>query len=171
MNVESTRTLENGGAFPRTELLTDDMIEPIEGTTKADPEWELVKFATTPKMSTYLAAWGNGEFSFVEGGCRSALVDRWIPMRIYTLPHQVNQAHFALATNAKVLPIIERFFDIPYPLPKLDTLAVPGFGNGAMENWGLIIGGSSVYLLSEAEAGTATRKMLVTTAAHEIAHR
>lgn len=171
MNVESVRKLERGGPFPRTQLLADDCFSSEAETSSDQDEWELVRFGKTPKMSSYLAAWANGEFAFVEGGCHSALSKRFITMRVYTLPHEVYQAEAALRTNEKVLPVLERFFDLDFPLPKLDTLATPGFGNGAMENWGLIIGGSSVYLIDEAKAGTAAKKMLVAVAAHEIAHR
>lgn len=32
-----------------------------------------------------------------------------------------------------------RYFSMRYPLPKLDLVAVPEFGAGAMENYGLIV--------------------------------
>jgi hypothetical protein len=32
----------------------------------------------------------------------------------------------------------EEYFNIPFPLPKQDMIAIPDFGAGAMENWGLI---------------------------------
>ncbi|GAA5972534.1 hypothetical protein JCM3765_000808, partial [Sporobolomyces pararoseus] len=171
MNVEAVRRLDHEGAFPRTELLRDGFFSSFTASDNDPTEWEIVSFAPTPRMSTYLAAWSNGPFSFVEGGCHSAFDGRWIPMRVYTLPHEIHQARYALETNAKVLPILERFFDIPYPLPKLDTLAVPGFGNGAMENWGLVIGGASIYLMDEGSANIATEKQLVGVASHELAHQ
>jgi hypothetical protein len=36
----------------------------------------------------------------------------------------IHQAQFALDVKADVLPLYEKIFDVPYPLPKLDTLVV-----------------------------------------------
>ena len=36
----------------------------------------------------------------------------------------IHQAQFALDVKVKVLPLYEKIFDVPYPLPKLDTLVV-----------------------------------------------
>jgi hypothetical protein len=38
----------------------------------------------------------------------------------------------------RVLYFYEEFFDVQYPLPKQDMVALPDFMAGAMENWGLI---------------------------------
>jgi aminopeptidase N len=37
-----------------------------------------------------------------------------------------------------LLPAADEYFGIPYPLPKMDLLAIPDFAAGAMENWGAI---------------------------------
>lgn len=44
-----------------------------------------------------------------------------IPLRFYATPDQVEQTQLALATTAKLLPIYERVFDIPYPLAKVSS--------------------------------------------------
>jgi hypothetical protein len=47
-------------------------------------------------------------------------------------------AEDALAVGVVVLSHYEDFFAAPYPLPKMDLVAVPDFAAGAMENWGLV---------------------------------
>ena len=47
-------------------------------------------------------------------------------------------AEDALEVGVIVLNHYEKFFAAPYPLPKMDLLAVPDFAAGAMENWGLV---------------------------------
>ena len=42
----------------------------------------------------------------------------------------VAQTQFALDTLAKVMPLYEEMFDIEFPLPKLDILAVSPIAEG-----------------------------------------
>lgn len=49
------------------------------------------------------------------------------------------QGDFALDIACRSLPFYDSYFNIPFPLPKLDLLAVPDFAAGAMENWGLVM--------------------------------
>ncbi len=56
-------------------------------------------------------------------------------VRVYTPLGKREQGQFALQVAVKTLPFYDQWFGIPYPLPKMDLLAIPDFAAGAMENW------------------------------------
>ncbi|KZO98208.1 hypothetical protein CALVIDRAFT_526106 [Calocera viscosa TUFC12733] len=134
-------------------------------------EWTVTEFATTPIMSTYLVAWANGPFEHIESSYESPITGKNITLRVYTTAEHISQAGLALDVMARVLPIYEKIFDIPYPLPKLDTLVADDFGAGAMENWGLITGRTTTYLFDAQKGGLINRQSLTKTQTHEVAHQ
>lgn len=141
-------------------------------TTQDSPEaqWKISKFQTTPPMSTYLVAYANGRFAHLESSYKSPLSGKTRPLRIYSTPDVIHQAQYALDIKAKVLPVYEEIFDIEYPLPKLDTLVAHDFDAGAMENWGLITGRTSAFLLDPKKADMAAKKRVTAFQSHEVAH-
>lgn len=46
-----------------------------------------------------------------------------------------SQVEYAKYIGPKVLKFYEDYFDIKFPLPKVDMIAIPDFSAGAMENW------------------------------------
>ena len=133
--------------------------------------WIAYQFETTPKVSTYLVAWANGDFRHLESSYTSPLSGRKVPLRIYTTPEHIHQAGLALDVKCKVLPVYEKIFDIEFPLPKLDTLVASDFDAGAMENWGLITGRTIVYLFDEKNGSVDAKKLVATVQSHEVAHQ
>uniref|UniRef100_A0A2K5EMY8 Aminopeptidase n=1 Tax=Aotus nancymaae TaxID=37293 RepID=A0A2K5EMY8_AOTNA len=90
---------------------------------------------------------------------------------IYASRDKWNQTHYALQASLKLLDFYEKYFDINYPLPKLDLIAIPDFGSGAMENWGLITY-KETSLLFDSKTSSASDKLWVTRViAHELAHQ
>lgn len=134
-----------------------------------DAVWVETEFDVTPKMSTYLVAWADGEFRQIHGSYTSPLTGRVVPLRVYTTPEYIHQAQYALEVKQKILPVYERVFSIAYPLPKLDTLVVADFDANAMENWGLIIGRTAGFLY-DTKSGLAGKKSTASLASHEVAH-
>lgn len=123
-------------------------------------------FETTVKMSTYLVAYIICDFNSVSGTTSSG-----VKVSIYASPDKWNQMHYALEASLKLLEFYENYFDINYVLPKLDLVAIPDFGSGAMENWGLITY-RETSLLFDPQTSSASDKLFVTTViAHELAHQ
>jgi aminopeptidase N len=125
----------------------------------------LHRFAPTPPMASYLVALTVGRFDTLEGRAGA------VPLRILTAPGKREQARYALAATQQLLPYYGRYFGVPYVLPKLDQLAVPGVRNGAMEDWGLISYNEAVLLVDPARSGPQTQRWVYAIAAHEIAHQ
>jgi len=123
------------------------------------------QFAPTPPMPTYLVAIAVGQFDALEDS-----VDG-IPLRILTAKGKKADARYAMDVTKKVLPFYREYFGIPYTLPKLDQVAVPGVFNGAMENWGFIIYNESTLLYDPAQSSIETKQGVFAVIAHEIAHQ
>ncbi|KAH7342157.1 peptidase family M1-domain-containing protein [Rhizoctonia solani] len=142
----------------------------VEGTTLNKKGWKITTFEKTPVMSSYLVAFANGHFEYLESSYTSPLSGKTRPLRIYATKDIIHQTQFALDVKAKVIPLYEKMFDIEYPLPKLDTLVAHDFDAGAMENWGLITGRTSAFLFDEKTSDLLSKKRVATTQTHECAH-
>lgn len=133
--------------------------ETIDGSKK------IIAFHRTPRMSTYLLYMGVGEFEFLEDRLGK------ISIRIVTMPGKKNQARFALDMTKKFLQYFEKYSGIPYPLPKLDMIALPDFASGAMENWGAVTF-RELYLLFDLKmTSVAVKKRIAMIIAHELWHQ
>lgn len=51
-------------------------------------------------------------------------------MRVYTPVGKQEQGKFALDVATKVLPYYKEYFNIAYPLPKIDLIAIADFSVG-----------------------------------------
>ena len=57
-------------------------------------------------------------------------------IRVITTKGKAEMGRYALQVSAQILQYYNDYFGMPYPLPKLDQIAIPGGFGGAMENWG-----------------------------------
>ena len=53
-------------------------------------------------------------------------------MRVWTTPGKQKQGEFALGVASNVIPFYNEYFDIEYPLPKADLVAIPDFAIGGL---------------------------------------
>ncbi|XP_053118204.1 puromycin-sensitive aminopeptidase isoform X3 [Hemicordylus capensis] len=125
-----------------------------------------VKFARTPVMSTYLVAFVVGEYDFVETRSTDGVL-----VRVYTPVGKAEQGKFALEVAAKTLPFYKDYFNVPYPLPKIDLIAIADFAAGAMENWGLVTYRETALLIDPKNSCSSSRQWVALVVGHELAHQ
>ncbi|MDD9937810.1 MAG: M1 family aminopeptidase, partial [Myxococcales bacterium] len=77
---------------------------------------------------------------------------------------------YALEHTGPMLLALERYYDIAYPYAKLDLIAVPDFGAGAMENAAAITFREWLLLLDSDDAPENQRRAFASVMAHELAH-
>ncbi|KKK19129.1 hypothetical protein P175DRAFT_0501595 [Aspergillus ochraceoroseus IBT 24754] len=135
------------------------------------PELKFVSFETTPVMSTYLLAWAIGDFDYVEAMTERKYQGKSIPVRVYTTKGLKEQARFALECAHRTVDYFSEVFEIEYPLPKADLLAVHEFAMGAMENWGLVTYRTTAVLFDEGKSDTRYKNRIAYVVAHELAHQ
>ena len=124
-------------------------------------EWT---FAPTPLMSPYLFYLGIGHFDRVEDDTGR------VRFRVFTPPGQGDSGRFALDSARRILAAYEEYYGIPYPLPKLDLIAVAEAAFGAMENWGAIAFRDE-RLLIDGRSSSFARRDVFETISHEVAHQ
>ena len=151
-------------------LVFDDSLQAVSNTpiveeTSAGPGLKSVRFGETPVMSTYLLAFVVGDLVSVEADAANGT-----RIGVWTTRGKENQAGFALDTSVKLLGYFNDYFGIPYPLPKLDHIAIPDFAAGAMENWGCITYRETALLVDPDNSSAGTRQRVAEVVAHEMAH-
>jgi len=91
--------------------------------------WKVTRFEKTPLMSTYLLTFASGPFEYRADKFRSSN-GKDVPIRIYATKDIVHQVDYALEVTRLATPVYEQLFDIPFALPKLDSLVATDFDAG-----------------------------------------
>uniref|UniRef100_A0A7N0R8M6 Aminopeptidase n=1 Tax=Kalanchoe fedtschenkoi TaxID=63787 RepID=A0A7N0R8M6_KALFE len=123
---------------------------------KHDGYMKTVSFQETPVMSSYLVAVVIGLFDHVEDQTSNDII-----VRVYTPVGKATDGIFGLNVGVRSLKIYQRFFNIAYPLPKLDMVGIPEFRYGAMENFGLITFNSSLLYVTPESANLSKHEVKI----------
>jgi aminopeptidase N len=136
---------------------------PIESEQKIAGAKE-VRFAPTPPMSSYLNVLVAGELDVIESRVGPTQI------RVIATKGKAELGRYALEASAEILKYYNDYFGVPYPLPKLDQIAIPGGFGGAMENWGGITYYESRLLFDPKSSSAETKQNIYEVLAHEMAH-
>jgi aminopeptidase N len=121
-------------------------------------------FERSPKMPSYLIEFTGGELAQVSTRSGGTGLGVW------AVQGREGDGHTALANAQVILQDYNNYFGYPYPLPKLDSIAVPGGFSGAMENWGAITYNDQLLLINSAST-MQDRQTVFAVQAHEMAHQ
>ncbi len=130
------------------------------------------RFAGTKPLPTYLVAWAVGPLDVVDGPAIPPNAVRKTPIRLrgVSVRGRGGELDYALQRTPELLGYLEGYFGIPYPYQKLDVVAVPDFGAGAMENAGLVTFRDTLLLINEQTTPTRLRRYFTYVMAHELSH-
>ena len=125
----------------------------------------IANFPDTPRMSTYLVAFCVGKFHYVETKSKHG-----VRIRSYACINQpLEDLKYSADFAAEVLDFYDDAFKTPFPLPKMDLIAIPDFEAGAMENWGLVTY-REIAMLANEKSSLNQKLYVCTVVAHELSH-
>ncbi|CAD5123517.1 DgyrCDS11856 [Dimorphilus gyrociliatus] len=125
-----------------------------------------IQYEKTPVMSTYLLAFIVGEYDKIEAKDEDGVL-----VRVFTPVGKSEQGKYALNVAVKTLPFYKKYFNISYPLPKIDLIAIDDFAAGAMENWGLVTYRETALLIDPVNSSSASKQWVALVVGHELAHQ
>jgi tricorn protease interacting factor F2/3 len=137
---------------------------PVKSEEPVDGRRKLVKFYTTPNMSSYLLYLAVGRFESISSKLGK------IKINVMTVPGKIKYAKMPMTFAKKFLSFYIDYFGVGYPLPKLDFIGIPDFAAGAMENWGAITFREVDLLGDEKSTSVAMKQRIASVVAHELVH-
>jgi hypothetical protein len=139
---------------------------PVAAITPMGGGVQRVRFAETPRMSTYLLFLGVGDFERVH-----QRVDD-VDVGIVFKRGDAGKAAYALGEAVALLHYYDGYFGMHFPLPKLDLIAAPGEITGSsMENWGAIFFSQDDLLFDPAASTERERQRVFLVVSHEMSHQ
>ena len=139
---------------------------PVQTINKTDDK-QTVTFEPTPVMSPYLLAFVTGEMHCQTGKSKDGVVvSSWA-----TVAQPKKLLTYANKAAIETLEFFSEYFDVPFPLPKCDHVALPDFEAGAMENWGLITYREITLLTDLDDPSLSSQQYISMVIAHELSHQ
>jgi len=126
-----------------------------------------VEFMKSVPMVTYLACFIVCDFEYEEKFTQIHNTK----FRVYATPTQKDRIKYSLDIGANITDYFESYFDVAYPLPKQDMIAIPDFVSGAMEHWGLITYRETNLLYDNLESSSYNQQRVALVVSHELAHQ
>jgi aminopeptidase N len=126
---------------------------------------KIVIFGRSPPMSTYLVSMICGRLESIEDQ-----VDG-VKLRVFTIPGKAKLGAFALENERQLLTYYRDYLGIPYPMPKLDQVALPQNFGGSVESWGAIAYDENLLLYDAQNSASQAQEQIFATMSRAIAQQ
>ena len=123
-------------------------------------------YEETPPMSTYILSFIVCDFDNISYVDKKGRI-----FRMWSRRNATKFLNYGLNATVNILNGYEEYFNFPYPLKKLDSIAIPGLTTAAIENFGCIIYSEENLALDEEDTFIENQKFITGVIAHEVAHQ
>uniref|UniRef100_A0A1L8E2W2 Aminopeptidase n=1 Tax=Nyssomyia neivai TaxID=330878 RepID=A0A1L8E2W2_9DIPT len=150
-------------ARPKNMISLSNMRRVREANVDSNPDYLWDIYEESVPMSTYLVAFVVCDFA--------KQTDETGTLSVWAREDAIKSTDYALQIGPRLLKYLERFFNLSYPLEKMDMIALPDFSAGAMENFGLITYRETAMLFEEGISAINNKQRVATVISHELAHQ
>ncbi|XP_053613165.1 glutamyl aminopeptidase-like isoform X2 [Plodia interpunctella] len=154
---------------PKSYVALSNMNE-ISRASDEESDTDIVTFAHSVPMATYFAAFVICDFDHKQTEVEPGDIGKNFTLRAFAQKGKTNEIDFALEVGRRVMEFYIKYYEVPFPLPKLDMIAIPDFQPGAMEHWGLVTYRDVTLLMDEATASSTDKITVANVVTHELAH-
>lgn len=130
----------------------------------------IANFRQSELMSVYLTEFIVCNFE-VADSVKLVNGDKNTTLTVYMARGRKEYGQFAFETAKKITEFYVKYFDVEYPLPKLDLVAIPEYPTGATEHWGIITFRESALMLKKSESAARNWKSVASVISHELVHQ
>ncbi|XP_065349189.1 aminopeptidase Ey-like [Cloeon dipterum] len=138
---------------------------PLAKSVQLEADWFRDEYVESVRMSTYLVAFVVSDFAHLQSNPGNTT------FRVWARQDAIEQARYSLEIGPKMLDFFEEYFNVPYPLPKMDMIALPDLTMNSMENWGMVTYEETCMLYEESNSEIISKELVTVVVAHELSHQ
>jgi len=129
------------------------------------PDQKIVVFEKTPLIASDMVFLACGKLEWLDDEVAG------VKLRIVTTSGKKELGKYAMEVTKQLLPFFNDYFAVPFPLLKVDQIALPSDVDDATESWGGIVYDEDTLLCDPETSYESTRQRIFLAIAHNLAHQ